>query len=89
MLFDIFSIAPILFCYLDSQIDWSESLLVFIRESRVQFRAQLGGQPGQDADMAMTTEDVEDVVAEMVRQVPDQSPLHVLQRLLLQQTRNI
>ena len=40
-------------------------------------------EPGQHSDVTMSAEDVEEIVAEMIRQVPDQGPLHVTLRLLL------
>ena len=79
----IHPVLPKYLCYLDCEVDGGESLLVLIGESRVQLRSQGMSEPGQHSDVTMSAEDVEEIVAEMIRQVPDQGPLHVTQRLLL------
>ena len=69
--------------YLDSQHHRREALLVLVREGGVQLRAESGRQPGKEEDEAVASHHVEEVVAQVVRQVPDHRSLHVTQRLLL------
>ena len=70
--------------YLDSQHHRRQALLVLVREGGVELRAESGRQPGEEEDQAVPGDYVEEVVTEVVRQVPDHRPLHVSQGLFLQ-----
>ena len=70
--------------HLDGQHHRSQALLVLVREGGVELWPEPGRQPGQEEDEAVPGDHVEEVVAEVVRQVPDHRPLHVSQSLLLQ-----
>ena len=70
--------------YLDSQHYRGQALLVLVGEGGVELRAQSGRQPGEEEDQTVPGDHVEEVVTEVVRQVPDHRPLHVSQGLFLQ-----